>query len=194
MMPHPIQAGFTFIELVVAIAIAGILLAIGMPSYQTWMENSQTRTAAESLVSGLNLARAQAISLNQTVDFQLTALPGTSWIVIQDSCMGTPPTCPAIETRLSSEGSGRAATATIAGVTVTPVDALTNNLVQFNSLGRMISPTPAGKFTSFNLTNTRLTAANSRSLRVTVDVGGSIRMCDPSITAATDPRYCPPAN
>ena len=53
-------AGFTLIELMVALAIAALLLLIGLPSFTTFLRNSEIRSTSESLVNGLRAATAEA--------------------------------------------------------------------------------------------------------------------------------------
>lgn len=63
--------GFTLLELMIAVAIAGVLLSLAITSFNTMMANSQSRTTAESLFSGLRMARAEAIKRNVPMRFQM---------------------------------------------------------------------------------------------------------------------------
>ena len=53
-------AGFTLIELMIGLAIAGLLLVLAMPSYSVWIADGQIRNAAESIASGMRYAQSQA--------------------------------------------------------------------------------------------------------------------------------------
>ncbi len=54
-------SGFTLIELIITIALTSILLAIGVPSFQTLTQNSRMTTVVNTIIAHLNLARSEAI-------------------------------------------------------------------------------------------------------------------------------------
>jgi len=53
--------GFTLIELMVTIAIGGVLLAVGLPSFQDFMANSRMAATNNSLVYSIQLARSTSM-------------------------------------------------------------------------------------------------------------------------------------
>lgn len=53
--------GYTMIELLVSLLIAGILLGLSLPSFQDTIESSVTNSQAKLLMTTLNLARSEAI-------------------------------------------------------------------------------------------------------------------------------------
>jgi type IV fimbrial biogenesis protein FimT len=55
------QFGFTLLELLVAVAIAGILATLAAPSFRTLLVRRSVQTAAESLVADMRLARSEAL-------------------------------------------------------------------------------------------------------------------------------------
>ena len=84
MVPNMKQRGFTVIELVIAVTIAGFLLAAMMPIVGVWMRNTRIRTAAESMSNGLMQARNEAVRRNQPVSFYLVS--DTDAVAMSDAC------------------------------------------------------------------------------------------------------------
>lgn len=65
---HPFRsAGFTLVELMVTIAIMGVLLGIALPAYNEFVINQRVRGASMDLLSTLLLARSEAIKQNGNV-------------------------------------------------------------------------------------------------------------------------------
>lgn len=61
------QAGLTLIELMVTLAVAIALLAVGVPLFNTISANSKAVSQANALVGAFNLARSEAITRSATV-------------------------------------------------------------------------------------------------------------------------------
>jgi type IV fimbrial biogenesis protein FimT len=55
------NSGFTLVELMIVVAIVGILAAIGAPSFQDMLNQTRASSLANELASSLNLARSEAI-------------------------------------------------------------------------------------------------------------------------------------
>ncbi|GEM_PF-533896 len=69
---HKATGGFTLQELMITVAVLGILLTVGLPQLNTFLKNSRLTTQTNTLVSVLNFARGEAISRGSNVF--LTAL------------------------------------------------------------------------------------------------------------------------
>jgi type IV fimbrial biogenesis protein FimT len=187
--------GFTLIELLTTLAVLALLLMVGLPSMATWLQNQQIRVSTEALQSGLQLARAEALRRNVQVRFQLVdtltsacALTntGTNWVVSLNDPTGLCDVAPSdtvapltIQSRSGAEGTPNAV-----------VTATGGSSVVFNGLGRMSGV----GMTQIDVTNTNggvcQPAGPMRCLRINIGGGGQMRMCDPAVTDATDPRFC----
>jgi len=55
------SSGYTLMELMVTVAIAGILLGVAIPSFTSIISSNRLTTYANELVAALNLARSEAI-------------------------------------------------------------------------------------------------------------------------------------
>src|SRR5712664_2424607 len=93
----PISRGFSILELMVVVVVIGVLTAIAVPSFQTYLQNLQIRSAAEAIVAGLQIAKNEAIRRN--VNVQLNMDTGTTWRItlVSDGSL--------LQVRDSSEGS-----------------------------------------------------------------------------------------
>lgn len=169
--PKSRPLGFSLIELMAGIAIMGIVLGLAMPSFQTWLRNSQIRNAAESITNGLQRARAEAVARNTNIAFALGT--GSSWTV----SVVTPASV--VDSRSSNEGSKNVTVNALAADLITPATTIT-----FNNFGAVVA-------NAATLAQVDLDAVGgSQKLRVTIGVGGNARMCDCSLTPNSSPRAC----
>jgi type IV fimbrial biogenesis protein FimT len=54
-------AGATLVELMIGVALAGLLLAVAVPGYRDWIARYELASVAEQLAASLALARSEAI-------------------------------------------------------------------------------------------------------------------------------------
>jgi type IV fimbrial biogenesis protein FimT len=78
--PSSTRNGFTVIELLVALAVAAILLTVGVPNLRTFVQNAQTTSTADSFLAAIQRARSEAITRGDAVLLCRTADPSS------DSC------------------------------------------------------------------------------------------------------------
>jgi type IV fimbrial biogenesis protein FimT len=202
--------GLSLIELLVGIAIIAIAMAIGVPSFGEWINNSQIRSTAESIQNALNQARSEAVRRNTIVRMQFAdklesgcvlSSAGTSW-VINMSASETPEgkcgnavddqTIPFILDKGTPVSSR-------AGATVSVTQGGTaQTTIAFNGFGRVApttNPSTSVGTLRIDFQSSRGTCIKDggkmRCLSLIVPPGGQVRMCDPAKAAATDPMVCP---
>ena len=61
------QAGFTMLELMIAIGIIAILSAIAVPNIISWLPNYRLKAAARDVISNFQKAKMEAVKRNVTV-------------------------------------------------------------------------------------------------------------------------------
>jgi type IV fimbrial biogenesis protein FimT len=66
-MRYPSAPGFTLIELVVTVAVAAILLTLGLPSFSDMIRDNRLAGHSNRFLSALNIARSEAIKRGQQV-------------------------------------------------------------------------------------------------------------------------------
>ena len=85
--------GFTLLELLAGLAIAGIVTALGVPAFGEWFAGRQVQDRAEALLHALDLARSEAVKRGDRVDVcpaegacdgAATSWEG-GWIVVPDA-------------------------------------------------------------------------------------------------------------
>ena len=85
--------GFTLVEALVVLLIAGILIAFGVPQFQLVIKNNRVVTATNELVGVINFARIEAIRRGNTVHFgPNTGDPNVGWTVWIDGGDNSPGT------------------------------------------------------------------------------------------------------
>lgn len=201
------QRGVTLIELVVAVVILGVMMAMAAPSFSNWITGTRIRSTAESMLAGLQYARSEATTRNTQVRFQLTtsldatcafSTSSANWLVdvvttdandsVETRCNATPS-----DTVAPTILQVRAAAETGSGIVV----AAGSSQVIFNGLGRQVPIAPATAATNVSIdispATTRGTCVASGGkvtcLRIVVTPGGLVRMCNPA-AASSDPQAC----
>ena len=71
------QKGFTLVEVMIVVAIIGILAAIAVPSFLSWLPNMRLKAAARDLYSNMQKAKMEAIKSNIPTLFNFTSGIGT---------------------------------------------------------------------------------------------------------------------
>jgi type IV fimbrial biogenesis protein FimT len=198
------QRGFNLVELMVTVAILALLVLAAMPSLGTWLDNTRIRNEGDSIVNGLQTARAEAVRRNQNVSFWLVNLPNPatlsndcsllstsgSWMVsvfdpVNQCAADATSTDPTVNPNGIIAGRPMGADSTRVSVTAKQSDGSGSALVTFNGFGRVANP---ASITTIDLNG--IGGGTYRNLQVLVSKTGAVRLCDPAVTSSTDPRKC----
>lgn len=80
------QAGFTFVELMVTIAVLAVLMAVAAPSFTDYSRSQTLGARASALHQDMVLARAEAVKLQLNVELDATGGDWTKgWSVYVDA-------------------------------------------------------------------------------------------------------------
>lgn len=198
--------GVTVIELMVGLTIMAFLVVSGAPSLTDWIRNSQIRSASESMLAGLQHARAEAVRRNAPVRFQLTttldndctlSTGGKNWVINLTSDTSPAGGCGNTVTDAKAPYMVQQSMAANASTPITV--SATQPAVTFNGLGQQTptsSPTQPIKTMTIDVIPSSgtclLDKGTARCLRILVSPAGQTRMCDPSMSGATStqPMAC----
>jgi len=191
--------GFSLIEILVTLAIAGILFAAALPQFGTWIQNSKTRTAAEVLQNALRGARVSATQQNRIVIFSLATQNPSATNLPTASATGTNWYTQFIPL-LSNDSTGSVyiqggALGSSAAISVSGPAAICFNgsgRLVTNSAAGCVAPVGATNLYTYTLGSVALNGTSSnRQLDVLVSVSGAVRMCDPAkLLSTNNPDGC----
>ena len=211
------EAGFSIIELVIAIGILALVVGLGVPNFRDMLTNLRVRSTAESLLGALQLSRSEGIRTNGIVIFQLMSSLENSCVVDTNGKFWVASLCPAEgacgstadrnQQRPIAGCAGDAlilAKGPLEGSEITEIT-LSNGVVCFSGLGRInpagtncpagsMDPLTSGGAVSMLVKNTDNVCTHEggdvRCLQIDIGPGGESRMCDPAVSDSNDPRKC----
>jgi type IV fimbrial biogenesis protein FimT len=90
------QAGFTLLELMITLVVAGVLVGVAAPNLRSFLQNNRLTSAANDMLRSFQIARSEAVKRQQNVVVCASANPTAAnptcsygafsgWIVFQDS-------------------------------------------------------------------------------------------------------------
>lgn len=200
------QRGFTLTEALIALAVLGLLVGLGIPKMSDWVSASKAGAATQFYADGFSFAHNQALTHNAESRLVLSANTANGqydWQV--DICFPTPATpCNDVSGSWSTTTTAAANdpdTGTAFKSVKRPASALPKTTVMTTTL------TPSGAtavyFTPLGWVDTNVTPSLQRialapvtanafpQSAVVVTLAGAVSRCNPAFTAP-DSRGCPP--
>jgi type IV fimbrial biogenesis protein FimT len=163
------SAGFTLLEIMITIGIAGILLAIAVPSFRSLTYSNRIIAQATDMVGAMNIARSEAIKRNGTISFcRVSTATATA-------CVTTAGTWGNWVVRTAGGTVIRRGTLDSYGSTVTVKSTLSQDTLAFGSDG--LARTPGGALITSNDITVCTTKLTKDYLKIiTVGRGSRISM------------------
>lgn len=161
------SAGFTMIELMIAVALVALLLTIAIPSYQSLRQEQMVKAATQAVYTDVMLLKSEAIKRNSSLSLIVFNSGASNWcyrIAIDGagSCASCSDTCSSVEGRKGADASEF------------PGVILAGSYAESSSQVRPISFSPRrGTLPSGNIT---VTSSNA-SMKVITSNLGRVRTC-----------------
>jgi type IV fimbrial biogenesis protein FimT len=167
--------GFTLVEAMIVVALAGLLIGLALPAYNNMLAKQRVRIGTEDLASFIKTAQSQA--KNKQTNVFLSFKPGANWCYglndvsacdcsVNNSCMIN-----GVQTVVrSTDYSGVPLSIAITGLT----GAATNPSIQFEGIRGTVNNAGSVVVTATNFSST-----------TSVSVMGLVTICSDTITSFT---------
>lgn len=77
----PRNSGFSLVELLVTIAVVGILASVAAPSFQSMIEKRRLIAATEGVYAHLQFSRSEAVKFGRDTPLNVSVKTGTPWCI-----------------------------------------------------------------------------------------------------------------
>jgi type IV fimbrial biogenesis protein FimT len=200
--------GYTLVELMVALAIFGILLAVGIPQMSDWKMATKAGAATEFYMEGFSTARREAISRNAAsriilsqngangqLDWQVDVCYPTLDSGCNASTDNWSSTSAAAEADpLGTDGykslrrdAGNLPAVSVIAPSTLPVGSYA---VYYTPVG-WVDTAQTSRLTRLTLTPGAAAATNIHASAIAITLAGMPNRCDPTVSVP-DSRSCPP--
>lgn len=166
------KQGFTLIELMISLAIFGLLLSLAAPSYSLWIASLRVNNISQNINMAIAQARSEAMRTNSLVEISLNK--NTSW---QIKVLETN----SIINKKIKEESG--------ATTEISFSPLNTTKITFNGLGVVTNNIDSSSTVKEIIIYSTLQNEALKSKKIIIHKGSSF-ICDPSQESSTNNLYC----
>ena len=166
--------GFSLVELMMVLVLAGILLSVAAPAYQALIQRQQLRTAVNELVAAIDLTRSQAMALGSRVLLVPLDPAGADWaqgwaVFVDDNGNRRPDAGEALIYRHAPVAGGIRIASAFSSDAAQP-------FIAYNAAGRSCSAdnSLAAHWGTLSLVQ----GAQTRNIKI--NMLGRVRVCDPA--------------
>lgn len=159
-LKYKISKGVNLVELMISLSIISIIAALASPSFTDWLGSIAVKNTSESIASGISLARAEAVKINQPVEFIMGE--NGSWSIVNVN------TDEVIRSQPESDTSK----------VTTFVFPVAQTIATFNGLGQLqrVNEDTSLPFTTINV-QSAFVGRNIYGNEVRLSSGGAVRLC-----------------
>jgi Tfp pilus assembly protein FimT len=175
--------GLTFVELIISISIASILITLGIPAFIKWTQETAIRSQAEQLQAAIMTTRSYAVSRNERVKFQFTDNKGlASWKI---GCVRVSVNCPEIiDSKFFSESNPIRIGANTSD-TNTEIDTALSigsglpAVISYSAQGAALNQIIDNEITRLDVMHSM--SSKAQRLIIKIEMSGEVTICNPSI-------------
>ena len=178
--------GFTFVELLVAVALIGIISAVTLPGFAGFLNGQKVNLAANNVYTAMQLTKASAIQQNARMSLVLNPTLG-SWCIFNRTEEPTSTTCSWTSNTLETGVLRKYIEPMPIGLAIAVLPASATQIT-YDGLGRVVPN--SGVSASATITSVAVTMPTDPGRANTVQLSnGIVRLCDP-LKAVGDPQAC----
>lgn len=170
------QRGVSLVELCVATAIVGVLLAAGLPAMQKFRQSQRLQAVAQTVMTDLKQLRSEAIQAGEAIHMRISQHEQGSCYILHNGASGA---C-RCESETETACSGEARVLKQEWMPVSRGISVRANVTAISFQPRQGTATVAGRI--------EITGSDGTAIHHVVSVAGRTRSCTPSAGFANLPR------